>query len=730
MEQVVGPAVGRYEIVRPIGEGGMAQVYLCVRRGAGGFEKRVVMKVLHSRFLGDQQYVQMFLDEARLLARIQHPNVVNVFEVECVDGIPYLAMEYVNGPTLGRLHKRAARSGLDELGYFLHIVQQTCIGLHHAHGLRINGAPAGLVHRDVSSQNILVDAETGMAKLIDFGIAKIDEGQQQTQVGVLKGKIHYMAPEVLHGVRPDARADLYAVGVLLYRLVTDRLPFGEGDDIWAARISGRYPKASEVKSGVTPQMDAIIDRALQPDPAARYQTAAEISVDLQREIERLRVDVSQVPAWIAQVFPGGEDEWSKRYEPGSLSVSTMHSTLSQLITEGGSKTSPPRLTNPGERNGAIAGGLAAMVVGLVFSGVLWFAWPNSAPSVSPPSEDASTYLDAADDLLDRNQFDAALAMNARADALGVTDASLIVRMARQKNDIEHERALGHARAQVRAGRLDEARETLSAAMALNPSDEDLAVMFAEIDGLAHPPTPPPAAAPVVQIVPAPPPKTPARRTTAPKRAPASVVPVPDAVATGVVEVTTVPPGLVSFDGALVGESPITITDVVPGLHTVEARLDGYGFQRVTLTVDEAKTAPVQIVLQPDAPTPLVAPVAAAPAPTPVVPNPTPTLEVPKPPPVKNIELPAPSEVATAYALHAALASVQEALTGSGVDAALAKSVLLDLEVATAPRFEAGQSLRINPRAIYDFVLQQVRSGVEKRDLEANLRKAFRVGALD
>src|SRR5262249_55078323 len=156
--------------------------------------------------------------------------------------------------------------------------------LHHAHTLKIKGAPAGIVHRDVSSQNVLVDVETGMARLIDFGIAKSELGDLKTEIGLLKGKVIYMAPEILRGAKPSPRIDIYAVGVLLYAVLTGRLPFTETDDIWAARIAGRYPRPSQVRPDLSAAIDRIIHRALHPDPERRYQTAAEFAADLEAEV--------------------------------------------------------------------------------------------------------------------------------------------------------------------------------------------------------------------------------------------------------------------------------------------------------------------------------------------------------------------------------------------------------------------------------------------------------------
>jgi serine/threonine protein kinase len=731
MEQVAGPVVGRYEIVRPIGEGGMAQVYLCVRRGAGGFEKQIVLKVLHSKFIGDNDYVQMFLDEARLLARLQHPNIVSVFEVECVEGIPYLAMEYVNGPTLGRLHKRAVRSNLCDHGYMLHIVYQVCLALHHAHTLRINGAPAGVVHRDVSTQNILIEAETGVAKLIDFGIAKMDEGQEKTQVGVLKGKIHYMAPEVLQGARPDARADLYAVGVLLYRLITNRLPFAEGDDIWAARVSGRYPKASEVCPDVSPQIEAILDRALKPDPKDRYQTAAELAADLQAEVERLGTDPSKMAEWLRQVFPSGEDEWSKRIDPNTMTTGTMHTALNQILTDMGT---PSRLTPPMQQqsSGVLGGALAGTLVVLLFVLLVGAGALYQRPAQAPSSESAVSFLDAADQLLREQNFDAARTMNAKADALGIGDANIVVRIARQKNDIARESALMQARSQMQSGHLEEARATLSQALELNPSDQQIVTLFSELDTMTKPPPAPvvPEPAPVVVAPPEPERRVVVAPPKAKKRNPKTGKPEPvepEEIATGVIHVMTSPPAIVYFDGSVLGQSPMTIEEVAVGAHVIEAELAGYPRQRTTVEVIKGKIAPVQLVLQP---TPAPAPVPTVePQPAPVEPAPVAPAPAPKPV-IKQADLPSSSSVTTRYAFHEAMAPIQQALIEAGIDPAYAKGVLANLEESCGPRFEAGQSVYVNPRAIYEFTMKQIQSGAERKDVEANLRKAFRVGSLN
>jgi serine/threonine protein kinase len=725
-------AVGPYEILHLLGEGGMAQVFLCVRRGTGQFEKRVVLKVLHPEFLGNQEYVSMFIHEARTLARLRHPNIVDVYEVDRVAQYPYLAMEYVNGPTLGRLHKRAREVGAYDLGYMLHVMYQVCLGLHHAHTLIIDGRPAGIVHRDVSSQNILVDAATGTAKLIDFGIAKTDE-ELHTQIGVLKGKLAYMAPEVLRGQRADARADVYAVGVLLYRLVTDRLPFSDSDGFSTARLSGRYPRPSRVAPGISPQMEAIIVRALQPSPEDRYQTAEDLALDLAHEIDRLGTNVRQMSQWLKVLFPGGEHDWARRPGGDSPTRATAHSALSHLV----SSNTMRNVIRPPERSlllVAIAGLLTVFGFGALglLGGILFALSPSVSFFASSPAdtrEEVVTYLDAADDLMRQNQVEAARSMNARAEAMGVEDLELVVRLANQKGAIERREAVLRASDRIQSGNLEEARQILASTLERFPSDDELRSQLATLNELmTAQPTPAPQA-----TARAPAASEPQRASVAalqvqrpePKRI---AVQPQEAATLGEIRVTTTPPSLIALDGALMGLSPVTIPSVSGGAHEIEARLGGYRTERAAVEVKPGAVIPVQLVLQPAAGA-SAEPVAVAPAP--VASTPVPQAPAPAAPKASVAdELPSPSEVTTPYEMHAALAPIQEALVSSGVDAALAKAVLADLESSSVPRLEAGQTLRVNPRSIYDLVLNLANSGVSRRDIQATLRKSFQSGSLN
>lgn len=333
---------GRYTVVCPIGEGGTADVFLAVRRGVGGFEKRVVLKVLQARFLGHPGAVEMFLEEARLLARLSHPNIVEVFDVERHGDVPYLVMGYVNGPTLGQLQRHVGRPGPDTIGVFLQLMRQVCDGLHHAHTLQVDGRPAGMIHRDVSSQNVVVDAGTGLAKLIDFGIAKAVDSDKHTELGILKGRLHYMAPEVLGGARPDARADLYAVGVMLHRIAIGRMPFRD-QELGARRLAVPTdgPEWAALPQGLAP----ILVRALSPRPEDRPASAGELSAELEAVCARLGASQADVAPLVARVFPGGEADWRRQLDPAAI---TQHSSLHRLS----SAPAPERAAPDGDPDGS------------------------------------------------------------------------------------------------------------------------------------------------------------------------------------------------------------------------------------------------------------------------------------------------------------------------------------------------------------------------------------------
>ena len=275
-----GPtAFGKYHLFAVLGRGGMADVYLAVSRGPMGFNKLVVVKRLRDSLAEEPSFLNMFLDEARLAARLNHPNVVHTYEVGEHDGHYFIAMEYLDGQSVQTLLRAVAKKGSKlSAPMCARIVADALAGLHHAHELKdYDGTPLNIIHRDVSPHNVFVTYE-GQVKLVDFGIAKAALSRTQTEVGVLKGKVAYMAPEQAMGVPLDRRADLFAMGIVLWELLTgQRLMAGETAAVTLHRLLNKpVPRVSEVLPSVDPRLDAIVARALEKDPNARFATAQEM----------------------------------------------------------------------------------------------------------------------------------------------------------------------------------------------------------------------------------------------------------------------------------------------------------------------------------------------------------------------------------------------------------------------------------------------------------------------
>ncbi len=286
---------GKYELLRKLATGGMAEIYLARTSGAAGFEKLVVIKRILPTVADDPNFVQMFLDEARLAARLRHPNIADVYEVGEDDGAPFFAMEFLHGQDIRAIRFAAhARKEALPLSISLAIVYGTASALDYAHELPgPDGAPLHLVHRDVSASNVLVSYE-GAVKLIDFGIARASSRRHQTQVGTLKGKIPYMSPEQCRGERLDRRSDLFSLGVVMYELTTGRRPFvGESDfSIMDQIVHHAAPPPSQLVRGYPPELEAIVMRLLARRPDERYPSAEALLHDLDPYIGQHRLYVS------------------------------------------------------------------------------------------------------------------------------------------------------------------------------------------------------------------------------------------------------------------------------------------------------------------------------------------------------------------------------------------------------------------------------------------------------
>jgi serine/threonine protein kinase len=291
-----GATMGPYLLERRLGGGGMAEVLLARQQLAGGGQRLCVVKRLWPDTVADPDLVDMFLDEARLAARLAHPNLVPVFDFGEHDGAQYIAMEYVHGRTLAEiLQEHGARKSFIPFPVAARIIAQVADALDYAHrATDADGRPLQVVHRDISPQNILLSA-TGAVKLIDFGIAKSKVERLQTRVGYIKGKLGYMSPEQASARPLDARSDLFSLGLVLFELLTNAKPFVQRDDISvmleAVRKAAVEP-LERYREGVPEPLKDILARVLQRERALRYQRASELSFELERFILRHGVVVS------------------------------------------------------------------------------------------------------------------------------------------------------------------------------------------------------------------------------------------------------------------------------------------------------------------------------------------------------------------------------------------------------------------------------------------------------
>jgi eukaryotic-like serine/threonine-protein kinase len=277
--------LGTYELIRPLAQGGMADIYLARRVGPVQLDRHVAVKVLSGSRAEDAEACAMFLDEARLVAMLNHQNIAAVLEVDVADGKHYLAMEYVHGADLREVLGAAQRAGMMlPLETAISIVCAAAAGLDHAHRrCGPDGQPLQLVHRDVSLSNIMVGHD-GSVKVVDFGIATTTIASVHTMPGVVRGKASYMSPEQCLGDRVDLRSDVFALGVVLYELTTGARCFhGKSDfDRMLAVVRGDYIAPSDLIASYPPELEEVIRTALAPAPDKRYASAAAMVEALER----------------------------------------------------------------------------------------------------------------------------------------------------------------------------------------------------------------------------------------------------------------------------------------------------------------------------------------------------------------------------------------------------------------------------------------------------------------
>jgi eukaryotic-like serine/threonine-protein kinase len=371
------PKLGRYTIFHEVGSGGMATVYLARIEGAAGFEKLVALKTIHKHLARESTFVEMFLDEARIASKINHPNVCTVFDFGAEDNTYYLAMEYLVGEPLIRI-VNAIVSGrrTEDLGtlpyYAARIIADAAEGLHAAHELHApDGSSLGIVHRDVSPQNLFITYD-GAVKVVDFGCAKAIERVSQTDAGTLKGKVSYAAPEQIKTLPVDRRADVWSLGVCLWEALTLKQLFRRDTDIRTAMavLEDPIPHASEGREWVPEELAAIVERALERDPEKRFPTARAFSRELRAFIARSGqpVEKAELADWLGRLVPEERAEHLRIVEQAQASpISEVAEVPRPSLRFAPEDTSP-------HRKGGVGGLFKTVVVVLVIAAIGLAAW--------------------------------------------------------------------------------------------------------------------------------------------------------------------------------------------------------------------------------------------------------------------------------------------------------------------------------------------------------------------
>jgi serine/threonine protein kinase len=306
---------GPYELLDRVAVGGMAEVFKAKRAGVEGFEKVVALKRILPHLSENKEFLDMFVDEAKMVAGLAHPNIVQIFDLGRIEQSYYIAMEYVHGRDLRTIMRRARQKGLRmPLDLSLRVVSQVCAALEYAHRKKDErGRPMEIVHRDVSPQNILLSFE-GDVKLVDFGIAKATTKASSTDRGALRGKLLYMSPEQAWGRPIDRRSDVFSLGIVLYEMVTETKPFiGAGSELSILELVRQcvITPAREINPRVPEALDRVIMKALARDPAERYQDAGQMQRGLDRFLrERPPVSARDLSRFLELLFDRSEREES------------------------------------------------------------------------------------------------------------------------------------------------------------------------------------------------------------------------------------------------------------------------------------------------------------------------------------------------------------------------------------------------------------------------------------
>ncbi|MHB8417145.1 MAG: protein kinase domain-containing protein [Myxococcales bacterium] len=454
--------LGDYRLIARIATGGMAELFLGRREGAAGFRKTVAIKRLLPHLTREAQVVQMFLNEAHIASRLEHPNVVQVFDLGQAGQDYFMAMELLDGRTLAEvLEASAARGELVPLGITVRILADACAGLHYAHEARgDDGQLLGVIHRDFNPANVFVTYD-GRVKVLDFGIAKVQSLSQQSEPGVLRGKYYYMSPEMVTAQPMDRRADLFACGVMLYEILAGKLPFQANDvrTLVTAIAVAKVEAPSRTDASVPSMLDDLCLRLLRKDPAGRPPTAAAVKDTLERFLAYAgqSIGAPELAAYMERIFPPDEAGRRKIAElrnldptPGGLPLSSLGSApslarASQPAAQEEVRRAPePQEHTPAGGKGGRSLAVPAAVVGVLLAGgfFLW-RWHSKGSRAA-----ASGHVEK---------------------AVGATAAGET-----------HQAELDRARAALANGKLDDARDILEKVTGADPQSAPAHLLLGQV----------------------------------------------------------------------------------------------------------------------------------------------------------------------------------------------------------------------------------------------------------
>lgn len=378
---------GKYTLIAKIGHGGMAEVFLAVASGMAGFRKVSVVKRIHPQLLEEPEFVQMFMDEARLAARLSHPNVVQTHEVGEQDGVPFIAMEYMDGVAYDKLLKAIRRKGTRiPVKLAVRVVMESLAGLHYAHDLRdYDGTALGVVHRDISPSNIFITYQ-GVVKILDFGIAKATTKLSETRTGQIKGKLSYMAPEQARGKAIDRRADVWSMGVTLFETCTGvRLFKGESDvDTLQRVLTGDINTILKEEEDKLPALlFPIVEKSLARRVEDRFESADVMRKTLAEVLPQLDGPEPDVEGFLREHFE--ELAESQRAMVGDLleQADQAAARAAPPVTDDEEEAVPVVVSAPESRNTLRTVLLALLILGGVVGGVA-VAMMSSG---EPPADD-------------------------------------------------------------------------------------------------------------------------------------------------------------------------------------------------------------------------------------------------------------------------------------------------------------------------------------------------------